>query len=97
MSCNRCFFYDINLNFILNTKVEEYFFKEITFEDDGEDLFYVFPNAKEFLSIIKRREIKKVCRVEFRKKQNLKRTLLLEEIVLLEKHSYTFYIYPKMG
>ncbi len=43
----------------LNTKVEGKFYKEITIEDDGEDLIYVFPDTKEFLSIIRRREIKK--------------------------------------
>ena len=43
----------------LNIKVEGKFYKEITIEDDGEDLIYVFPDTKEFLSIIRRREIKK--------------------------------------
>jgi hypothetical protein len=43
----------------LNTKVKEKFFKEITIEDDGEDLVYVFPDTREFLSIIRRKEIKK--------------------------------------
>ena len=43
----------------LNTKVKGKFYKEITIEDDGEDLIYVFPDTKEFLSIIRRREIKK--------------------------------------
>ncbi len=43
----------------LNTKFKGKFFKEITIEDDGEDLIYVFPDTKEFLSIIRRREIKK--------------------------------------
>jgi len=43
----------------LNTKVKGKFYKEITIEDDGEDFIYVFPDTKEFLSIIRRREIKK--------------------------------------
>ncbi|MFX1417643.1 MAG: hypothetical protein ACFE9N_01855 [Promethearchaeota archaeon] len=43
----------------LNTKVKGKFYKEITIEDDGEDLIYVFPDTKEFLSIIRRKEIKK--------------------------------------
>jgi hypothetical protein len=43
----------------LNTKVKGKFFKEIIVEDDGEDLVYVFPDTKEFLSIIRRKEIKK--------------------------------------
>ncbi|MFX0004300.1 MAG: hypothetical protein ACFE9C_07735 [Candidatus Hodarchaeota archaeon] len=43
----------------LNAKVKEKFYKEITIEDDGEDLIYVFPDTKEFLSIIRRKELKK--------------------------------------
>jgi hypothetical protein len=43
----------------LNTKVKGKFYKEITIEDDGEDLVYVFPDTKEFLSIIRRKELKK--------------------------------------
>ena len=43
----------------LNTKVKGKFYKEITIDDDGEDLVYVFPDTKEFLSIIRRKEIKK--------------------------------------
>ena len=43
----------------LNAKVKGKFYKEITIEDDGEDLIYVFPNTKEFLSIIRRKEFKK--------------------------------------
>jgi hypothetical protein len=43
----------------LNTKVKEKFYKEITIEDDGEDLVYVFPDTQEFLSIIRRKELKK--------------------------------------
>ncbi len=43
----------------LNTKVKGKFYKEITLEDDGEDFVYVFPDTKEFLSIMRRKEIKK--------------------------------------
>ena len=43
----------------LNTKVKGKFYKEITIEDDGEDFVYVFPDTKEFLSIMRRKEIKK--------------------------------------
>jgi hypothetical protein len=43
----------------LNTKVKGKFFKEITVDDDVDDLVYVFPDTKEFLSIIRRNEIKK--------------------------------------
>jgi len=43
----------------LNTKVKGKFYKEITIEDDGEDLIYVFPDTKEFLYIIRRKEIKR--------------------------------------
>jgi hypothetical protein len=43
----------------LNTKVKKKFHKEIIIEDDGEDIVYVFPDTKEFLSIIRRNEIKK--------------------------------------
>jgi len=43
----------------LNTKVEGKFYKEITIEDDSEDFIYIFPDTKEFLSIIRRKDIKK--------------------------------------
>jgi len=43
----------------LNTEVKGKFFKEIVIEDDGEGFVYVFPDTKEFLSIIRRKEIKK--------------------------------------
>ncbi|MFX0034288.1 MAG: hypothetical protein ACFE9I_01445 [Candidatus Hermodarchaeota archaeon] len=43
----------------LNTKVKGKFYKEVTIDDDdGEDIVYVFPDTKEFLSIIRRKEIK---------------------------------------
>ncbi len=43
----------------LKTKVKGTFFKEITIEDDGDNIVYVFPDTKEFISIIRRNEIKK--------------------------------------
>ena len=43
----------------LNAKVKGKFYKEIMIEDDGDDLIYVFPDTKEFLSIIRRKELKK--------------------------------------
>ncbi len=46
----------------LKTKVEinrNRFFKEVTIEDNGENIVYVFPDTKEFLSIIRRNTIKK--------------------------------------
>jgi hypothetical protein len=43
----------------LNTKVEGKFYKEITVDDDVDDFVYVFPDTKEFLSIIRRNDIKK--------------------------------------
>lgn len=46
----------------LNAKVEGRFFKEITVEDDGDPITYVFPDTKEFISIIKRKMLKKEVR-----------------------------------
>ncbi|MFX1304923.1 MAG: hypothetical protein ACFFBV_06045 [Promethearchaeota archaeon] len=43
----------------LNAKVKEKFYKEVIIEDDGDDIVYIFPDTKEFLSIIRRKEIKK--------------------------------------
>jgi len=42
----------------MNKKVGSRFFKEITIEDAGDNIVYVFPHTKEFLSIIKRKLIK---------------------------------------
>jgi hypothetical protein len=39
----------------LKAKVEGIFTKEIVVEDDGEDLVYVFPDTKEFISILRRK------------------------------------------
>ena len=44
----------------LNNKVNGKFIKEVIIEDDGrEDIIYVFPDTKEFISILKRKLIKK--------------------------------------
>ncbi|MFX1312031.1 MAG: hypothetical protein ACFFHD_05415 [Promethearchaeota archaeon] len=42
----------------LKTKVEGKFYREVTIEDDGEDIVYIFPDTQEFLSIIRRKLIK---------------------------------------
>jgi len=39
----------------LKAKVDGRFSKEIVVEDDGEDLVYVFPDTKEFISILMRK------------------------------------------
>jgi len=41
----------------LKAKVDGKFYREVTIEDDGEDIIYIFPDTKEFLSIIRRKEI----------------------------------------
>ncbi len=42
----------------LRKKVEGKFSKEIALDEDGEGISYVFPDTKEFISIIKRRMIR---------------------------------------
>ncbi|MFW9867812.1 MAG: hypothetical protein ACFFEN_17090 [Candidatus Thorarchaeota archaeon] len=44
----------------LKTKVKGKFVKEIVIEDDGEPFTYVFPDTKEFISILKRKMNKEV-------------------------------------
>ena len=39
----------------LKAKVNGRFSKEIVVEDNGEDVVYVFPDTKEFISILKRK------------------------------------------
>ena len=39
----------------MKTKVEGKFFKEVTIDDDGDNITYVFPDTEEFLSILRRR------------------------------------------
>jgi len=43
----------------LKTKVEGSFFKEVVIEGDEDNIVYIFPDTKEFLSIIRRNTIKK--------------------------------------
>ena len=38
----------------MKLKVRGRFSKEITIDDNGEDLVYVFPDTKEFISILRR-------------------------------------------
>ncbi len=38
----------------LNTKVEGRFYKEITIDNDDGNVTYIFPDTKEFISILKR-------------------------------------------
>ena len=44
----------------LNVKVKGKFFKEITVDDDGDSITYVFPDTNEFISIIKRKLHKEI-------------------------------------
>jgi len=39
----------------MKVKVKGKFFKEVTIDDDGDNITYVFPNTEEFLSILRRR------------------------------------------
>ncbi|MBY8984733.1 MAG: hypothetical protein KGD65_06690 [Candidatus Lokiarchaeota archaeon] len=39
----------------LKAKVNGTFSREIIIEDDGEELVYIFPDTKEFISILKRK------------------------------------------
>jgi len=55
-----CFLKPVQYSFgmILNdmkVKVEGRFFKEVTVEDDGDNITYVFPDTEEFLSILRRK------------------------------------------
>lgn len=42
----------------LNTKVGIKFSKEVTIEDDGDDIVYVFPDTSEFINVLKRKFVK---------------------------------------
>lgn len=44
----------------MKVKVEGTFFKEVTIDDDGDNITYVFPDTKEFLSILRRKLNKKL-------------------------------------
>jgi len=39
----------------LKVKVNGTFSKEISIEDDGDELVYIFPDTKEFISILRRK------------------------------------------
>jgi len=39
----------------MKLKVEGRFFKEVSIEDDGSNITYVFPDTEEFLSILRRK------------------------------------------
>ena len=39
----------------MKVKVKGKFFKEVTIDDDGDNITYVFPDTQEFLSILRRR------------------------------------------
>jgi len=39
----------------MKLKVEGRFFKEVSIEDDGANITYVFPDTEEFLSILRRK------------------------------------------
>ncbi len=39
----------------MKVKVEGKFFKEVTIEDDGNNITYVFPDTEEFLAILRRK------------------------------------------
>ena len=43
----------------LNKKVIGRFFKEITIDDDGDDITYVFPDTEEFISVLNRKFVTK--------------------------------------
>ena len=39
----------------MKVKVNGKFFKEVTIDDDGDNITYVFPDTEEFLSILRRK------------------------------------------
>lgn len=39
----------------MKVKIEGKFFREVTIDDDGDNITYVFPDTEEFLSILRRR------------------------------------------
>ncbi len=39
----------------MKVKIKGKFFKEVTIDDDGDNITYVFPDTEEFLSILRRR------------------------------------------
>jgi hypothetical protein len=49
-----CYSFGMILN-DMKVKVEGKFFKEVSIEDDGDNITYVFPDTEEFLSILRRK------------------------------------------
>ena len=39
----------------MKVKIKGKFFKEVTIDDDGDNITYVFPDTQEFLSILRRK------------------------------------------
>jgi hypothetical protein len=48
----------------MNTKVKGSFFKEITVDDDDDNITYVFPDTNEFIAILKRKLTKNLIKTE---------------------------------
>ena len=44
----------------IEKKVKGHFSKEITLDDDGSDITYIFPNTTEFINILRRKINKKL-------------------------------------
>jgi hypothetical protein len=44
----------------MKVKVEGKFFKEVTIEEDGDNITYVFPDTEEFLAILRRKMHKEI-------------------------------------
>ena len=49
-----CYSFGMILN-DMKVKVEGKFFKEVSIDDDGDNITYVFPDTEEFLSILRRK------------------------------------------
>jgi hypothetical protein len=56
-----CSFLKLDLHFFgmivndMKVNVQGKFFKEVTIEDDGDNITYVFPDTEKFLSILRRK------------------------------------------
>lgn len=44
----------------IEKRVKGQFLREITLDDDGDDITYIFPNTAEFISILRRKINKKL-------------------------------------
>ena len=44
----------------MKVKIKGKFFKEVSIDDDGDNITYVFPDTEEFLSILRRRTNKEL-------------------------------------